>query len=661
METRDNSLVCNGLSTAIKENNFKSDVIKTLKGILNHSVKPYQLNDDEKGGAYLLKLFYALKQRKNSEVTEFFKIYTKLLGITEFECLKSNEIISLFNIYSEFGYDFCMDEAFSVFGVLSGIIFEKNNRIAFFKHLKQQPYEFAKYYRLSLHFNSFHKIFSTRTNELNFIVSSVNNSKDIDKLMQFNDFVCDVFHNTEITYTITPSLLADMYKKWNELFNNDRIVDEKILATRDLYKLFLKFTALRADKATFCEEMLVRLNQVPISEMLQSNFKFTSFRGMDIPEISEFTDLAVISRQNKCASLRFLEFVDGVYEIAQFSENLKNTDSNLVCLWAAFYAFNYSNIVNYPKEIFSIFDSNDLKTVKLGDVLWFVFAKYEMPDFVIDFPILFNSENIHIFFHIARGENLRDAPGLKINLSKKQAHFIMHIKSREIINNNIKDLDTLLLYGKLKCEGVNYAAVIAKSRFSQYLHSYKIFNAYVSFFRNNQIQFNQIDPLFDYIIGQNIIREDFLIKMVKNRSWKTLEKEMNEWHRELTLTRRLGYSRNTSWSKVNINDFFVEVYGEKYIIQQLTTAIELFDEGRVMHHCVVSYIKYCVRGEISIWSLRKVYKDENNEKKKESLVTIELGSDKSIRQARAKCNKRPGKTELLIIREWCKVNNLEFK
>ncbi|MFP6645094.1 MAG: PcfJ domain-containing protein [Candidatus Latescibacterota bacterium] len=43
----------------------------------------------------------------------------------------------------------------------------------------------------------------------------------------------------------------------------------------------------------------------------------------------------------------------------------------------------------------------------------------------------------------------------------------------------------------------------------------------------------------------------------------------------------------------------------QWTVQELRTSALLQVEGRMMHHCVGSYTRRCINGEVSIWSLRR--------------------------------------------------------
>jgi hypothetical protein len=118
-----------------------------------------------------------------------------------------------------------------------------------------------------------------------------------------------------------------------------------------------------------------------------------------------------------------------------------------------------------------------------------------------------------------------------------------------------------------------------------------------------------------------------------------------------------------SWKNSNIQGYrFLEKRPEEegdrdWTILELLDSCALQTEGRAMHHCVYSYADRCRRGETTIWSLRLRVK--GHEKR---IMTIEVDPHRrSIIQARAKCNRRPGGRSAEIVRQWAALAGLELK
>ncbi len=111
-----------------------------------------------------------------------------------------------------------------------------------------------------------------------------------------------------------------------------------------------------------------------------------------------------------------------------------------------------------------------------------------------------------------------------------------------------------------------------------------------------------------------------------------------------------------SWPGVPYQAFELELENEVYHILQLTSAKELYEEGRKMKHCVGSYISKCLNGKASIWSLRQITATEHKR-----LVTIEVSKHHHIVQARKKRNASPDKFHWELIRRWAARENLECR
>ncbi len=82
-----------------------------------------------------------------------------------------------------------------------------------------------------------------------------------------------------------------------------------------------------------------------------------------------------------------------------------------------------------------------------------------------------------------------------------------------------------------------------------------------------------------------------------------------------------------------------------YIIFPLLSPIELYDEGKMMEHCVGSYTDRVANGKCAIFSVRKL------EDITKPLATIEVQGKKVI-QVRAKKNKQPSDDVSKFVRSW---------
>ena len=91
----------------------------------------------------------------------------------------------------------------------------------------------------------------------------------------------------------------------------------------------------------------------------------------------------------------------------------------------------------------------------------------------------------------------------------------------------------------------------------------------------------------------------------------------------------------------------------QYKVSELINRDQLKHEGRVMGHCVGTYVDRCKHSHLSIWSLRGL---ENGSWK--SLVTIALSRSNYITEARARFNALPKKEHKLLVQKWAKLNGI---
>lgn len=180
---------------------------------------------------------------------------------------------------------------------------------------------------------------------------------------------------------------------------------------------------------------------------------------------------------------------------------------------------------------------------------------------------------------------------------------------------------------------------------------------------------NQIGPLTDYIRFKRNEEPAFAIN---GRSATALLRSMKLWHAEENriqhVNARLGNGWGSSFdTRVVYNksgfkngkfDFSYfkkgREYEDKWFIDEILTAKALFEEGKVMHHCVASYSEYITRGESSIWSM--IHQTNPHAEK---VLTLEVKNQiKQIVQIRGVCNRAAEARELNVIQMWAGQNGL---
>lgn len=135
---------------------------------------------------------------------------------------------------------------------------------------------------------------------------------------------------------------------------------------------------------------------------------------------------------------------------------------------------------------------------------------------------------------------------------------------------------------------------------------------------------------------------------LKGRTFNSLIKLSNEWHREMQL-KKFG-SEQLNWDGLDIPDWKWKDKQQEVIwtIKQLHTSKELYYEGRKMKHCVASYGQRCLEGHSGIFTM--MCDDQINGPEKH--LTIEVDSGKRLVQARGHMNKSTEGRARLVLNKW---------
>jgi len=175
----------------------------------------------------------------------------------------------------------------------------------------------------------------------------------------------------------------------------------------------------------------------------------------------------------------------------------------------------------------------------------------------------------------------------------------------------------------------------------------------------------QIGPIVDYIhhqkfepqesvtddeeSGSGPVQPDFSIQ---GRTPGSLLRQMREWHDDLRMepqkTQVTWYECGTGPFEWTEGSAASDDLGH-WTINEILTRTDLFNEGRVMRHCVASYEGSCVSGRSAIWSMGL----ERNHGSRKRALTVEVAvRRKAICQARGKANRLPTEKEMEILRRW---------
>jgi hypothetical protein len=166
-------------------------------------------------------------------------------------------------------------------------------------------------------------------------------------------------------------------------------------------------------------------------------------------------------------------------------------------------------------------------------------------------------------------------------------------------------------------------------------------------------------PLVDFFHHQKFERGDSPTDFTPTgRSPERVLQDMHRWHadlRKVTLTGDVNLFVPADMKPFRYLD---SLDGSEWSVTQITSKAGLAEEGRALRHCVLSYSKFCQRGETTIWSLSVVRKNSNRSKK---VLTIEVSpKTRMIREIRGRSNRNPRLSELAIIRRWASEQGLRL-
>ena len=167
----------------------------------------------------------------------------------------------------------------------------------------------------------------------------------------------------------------------------------------------------------------------------------------------------------------------------------------------------------------------------------------------------------------------------------------------------------------------------------------------------DNIDLEALSDVSDFLRAKHAADKEF---SVGKRTFNSLIKLSNEWHREMQL-KKFG-SENLAWDGMEIPDWkwHDKVMKVDWKVKQLHTSKELFNEGRQMRHCVASYGQRCMQGQSAIFSM---FLDDGINRPERKL-TIEINSSKQLVQARGRMNKSAEGQTQNVLGKWISANNI---
>lgn len=281
---------------------------------------------------------------------------------------------------------------------------------------------------------------------------------------------------------------------------------------------------------------------------------------------------------------------------------------------------------------------------QLNALIRHCFTIYETPRFLEH--AFYTNEKRHMLWYVqlGRGKSVKSLSSMPVELTSKMAHAFRNAPSFLTVNEALRYAQAVGFGASTKV-----AKLIAFSRLSIIRERQEAFWATVVHFfaKQEDLNVNEVNSLIDYIAAK--YRENPSYSM-KNRSYKALSSQSEEWHRLVFLKEK---GESYSWKASGIEPLYVEeVVDNKTIIYrtvELRSSGALFEEGSAMQHCVSDYDEDCKEGRCSIFSLRREVEGEPMERL--ATLEIELPSFEIV-QAQSKYNRDPDGKTMALIGEW---------
>jgi hypothetical protein len=253
------------------------------------------------------------------------------------------------------------------------------------------------------------------------------------------------------------------------------------------------------------------------------------------------------------------------------------------------------------------------------------------------------------FRHIGTGKNIRTAD-LPISLTSRAAHLFLQAPAD-------LSIEAALRWGQAQAIGADprLCRTLVATRLGAPQEDEAFWTSVLHFFVNNpMLDPDQIGPIVDFLHHRRFVVQTIVGPLgapmqgipepqfsMKGRSAPALLRRVEEWHRELHRERKRA---QLEWEpRPDIAPFdYTECDHEgkpvlHWTIHELTTRLELQEEGKAMRHCVASYESSCAGGNTSIWSLRVRPLPHETARR---VMTVEVQNQRrAIVQARGRCNK----------------------
>ena len=316
---------------------------------------------------------------------------------------------------------------------------------------------------------------------------------------------------------------------------------------------------------------------------------------------------------------------------------------------------------------------------QFSDLVRHLLADYDVPRFMDNAWIDGNRVHQNWFKHIAGGQNIRTASGLPFVLTKKAAHYFLAAPDDYTIAEALRWGQVYALGGNKNLaealRGTYLVRALNRDTAPEdfWFVEEDFWISVIRFFiRNPRLRARRIGPIIDYIqhqkyTGQRIVAEGGTMGpphpnfSMKGRTPDTLIQQVGGWHLELHRTAEAEKEkkmRQCKWKRSRIGAFRFQQGSRTWDITEITNQSELHAEGKIMGHCVLTYLELCRSGETSIWSM--TIQDAGETVWKKAVTIAVVPRSRRITEVRGKFNRFPTQEEKSILKRWATAENLKI-
>ncbi len=289
----------------------------------------------------------------------------------------------------------------------------------------------------------------------------------------------------------------------------------------------------------------------------------------------------------------------------------------------------------------------------LNSLFEFLFVKYEDPYFLTKNLNNLEINEIDVMMMVLQGNNIRYYDKLPFSLSRKEAFILINQIPKNLKFKN-KVLPRSIVCAKLLISNTSRKELLYPFLYHNkiFKHNITVFHRDISFWRRaynllckvNWKRTNlSIQEYIDYFEYKKYTEDPKY--NLNHRTINSITRAIHRWHEAAEFAKDKGIL-NLRWGGLEKQNLKIVHNKIMYVIKQITSGYELYEESEEMKHCAFTYINGCANGYTSIWSIKRKVNA-----KLEHYLTLEVRKNKII-QIKGKRNRRANQTDYDVIKLW---------